>query len=289
MTERVLVSGATGFVGRQVIGPLAELGFEVHGIGRRAPACRLPMEFHTLDLFDHGEVVRLFEDVRPTRFLHLAWYVEHGLFWDSPENEVWSNLTVDLARTALAFGIDRFVGVGTCAEYDPSHCLGRPRREGDPLAPSSAYARAKIEAARELEASFEGTDVTFAWARLFHLYGLGEAKGRLVPSLLDALDHDRPFVVAAPLAVRDFASTENVGWQLARLVASDFTGAMNIASGVPTTIGDFARSIAADRGKRHLVEANDDGGLGDEISADVARARSHGVHIAPELPPKSMP
>lgn len=285
MRERVLVSGATGFVGRHVIGPLAELGFEVHGIGRRMPSGRPPMVFHALDLFDHGEVARLFDEVRPTRVLHLAWYVEHGLFWDSPENAAWASATLQLARTALATGVGRFVGLGTCAEYDPEHQPGRPRREDDPLAFSSAYARAKIETARDLGALFEGTGVTFAWARLFHLYGPGEARGRLVPSLLDALDRDRPFVVAAPAAVRDYSCTVDVGRQLALLVACGFCGAMNIASGVPTTIGDFARSIAADRGQAHLIESNGEGGAGDEISADVGRARSYGIQIAPERHP----
>lgn len=284
MSERVLVTGATGFVGRQVIGPLADLGFEVHGVGRRAPSTltaspspALPMTFHSVDLLDGDAVARAVAEIRPTCVLHLAWYVEHGLFWEAAENDPWCAATLRLGRICRDAGVRRFVGVGTCAEYDLSHRPGEARREDDPLAAISAYGRAKIAAFRGLEALFASGATAFAWARLFHLFGPGEAAGRLVPSLLAALAGGEPFRVGAPQAVRDFASTEVIGRQLARLVASDLTSAVNIASGRAVTIGDFARGIAAERGLSALVEATGEGGAGDVITADVGRARTVGI------------
>lgn len=291
MSERVLVTGATGFVGRQVIGPLVDLGFEVHGVGRRMPSARSsapstltespspapPMIFRVGDLFDEDAVARLVDEIRPTRVLHLAWFVEHGLFWEAAENDLWCAATLRLGRICREAGVGRFVGVGTCAEYDLSHRPGEARREDDPLAATSAYGRAKIAAFRGLEGVFAGGATSFAWARLFHLYGPGEAVGRLVPSLLAALAAGERFRVGAPRALRDFSSTEAIGRRLARLVASDPTGAVNIASGRAVTIGDFAREIAMERGLTGLVDVAGEGGAGDVITADVRRARDAGI------------
>lgn len=301
MRERVLVTGATGFVGRQVIGPLVDLGFEVHGVGRRAPcpassasqssvpslpnapslppspALGLPMIFHAVDLLDGDAVARLVEEIRPARVLHLAWYVAHGLFWEAAENDAWCAATLRLGRICRDAGARRFVGVGTCAEYDLSHRPGEARREDDPLLATSAYGRAKIAAFRGLEGVFADGATSFAWARLFHLYGPGEAAGRLVPSLLAALAAGEPFRVGAPQAVRDFSSTETIGRQLALLTASDLAGAVNIASGRAVTIGDFARELAVERGLPGHVDVAGEGGAGDVITADVGRARAAGI------------
>lgn len=295
MRERVLVTGATGFVGRQVIGPLADLGFEVHGVGRRAPcpaptgsqslspslphspSLGLPMAFHAVDLLDGSAGARLIEEIRPTRVLHLAWYVAHGVFWEAAENEAWVAATLRLGRICRAAGVARFVGVGTCAEYDLSHRPGAARREDDPLGATSAYGRAKIAAFRGLEGVFAGGETSFAWARLFHLFGPGEAAGRLVPSLLAALAAGESFRVGAPQAVRDFSSTEAMLTAPVSSLATSRASCRPIASGRAVTIGDFAREIAAERGGVDLVEAAGEGGAGDVITADVGRARRAGL------------
>ena len=276
MNGPVLLTGASGFVGRQVLGPLRAAGVDLHSCGPVAPTDGT-VTHYDLDLFDTEAGDALLADLRPTRILHLAWYVAHRLFWEAPENAAWRDLTFAFARSAAAHGVRRFVGIGTCAEYDLTVRPGAPRREDDPLAGTTYYGRIKIETFRGLEAIFAGAGVSFAWARLFHLWGPGEAPGRLVSELLACLARDEPFRLGAPHAVRDVASTVEIGRALAALLLGDLQGPVNIAGGVPRTLLEVCLEFAGPLGKTHLVDASSDGGRGDVLVADVTRARAAGI------------
>ena len=60
----------------------------------------------------------LIEEVRPSHLLHFAWETRHGYFWQAPENQIWAEATVDLARAFKDAGGRRAVFAGSCAEYD---------------------------------------------------------------------------------------------------------------------------------------------------------------------------
>lgn len=117
MTGRVLVTGATGFVGRHAVPALLARGFEVHGVGRGVGPNQ-----HAADLLAAEDRRALIARVRPSHLLHLAWDAEPGRYWTSEANLDWVAASLDLARLFAAAGGRRFVGIGTCAEY----AWGRP-------------------------------------------------------------------------------------------------------------------------------------------------------------------
>ena len=113
----------------------------------------------------------------PDALLHLAWTVEPKLFWTAPENTEWIEATVQLARSASDAGVGRIVGVGTCFEYawaDDGDC----DENTTPIAPTTPYAVAKDAARRALTKLSAERDFSFAWARLFFLYGPFEHPSR---------------------------------------------------------------------------------------------------------------
>ena len=173
--------------------------------------------------------------VQPSHVLHLAWYVEHGRFWAAPENLDWVGATLSLARAAAEAGATRFVGTGTCIEYDWSdqESAGQPglRRESDPLAPTFLYGEAKAACYRLLSAAAPGLGLSFAWGRLFHLFGPGENPARLVASLIAAMRAGKAAEIGSGRQLRDFMATQDAGAALAALCASGVTGAVNVASG----------------------------------------------------------
>jgi nucleoside-diphosphate-sugar epimerase len=256
----VLVTGATGFVGRQSLAPLAARGYEVHGVGRR-----------DVDLLEADAVQRLVAELQPTHLLHFAWYAEPGAFWDSPENARWEAAGVGLLDAFAAAGGMRAVVAGTCAEYDWTG-EGVLSEHSTPLAPRTAYGRAK----NALHAAAAELDISLAWGRIFFLYGPNEDERRLVASVVRSLLSGAPARTTHGRQRRDFLHVADVGDAFAALLASDVEGAVNIGSGQGVAVSDVVQRIAALVGRPELVELGAVEAPADDpplLVADVARLR----------------
>jgi nucleoside-diphosphate-sugar epimerase len=271
MAERALVTGASGFVGRHIAAPLRARGFEVHAVSGR-----------DANLLDEGAARALLRDIRPSLLVHAAWYVTHGKFWTAPENAAWVDASEALAAFLVEAGGRRFVGLGTCAEYaEAAPGDGDPWPETRPLAPTTPYGRAKAELAARLS---DRPGLSFAWARLFHLFGPGEHPDRLVPSVIRALLEGREARCASGRPVRDFASTRFVGEALAALAASGVIGPVNVGSGEGRAIRDLVGWLGAEIGLPELIRL---GALPDRpnevavMVADVTRLRREVGFAAP--------
>jgi len=248
----VLVTGGSGFIGHWTLEPLVQRGFDVH-IAARRPWNGGIGQFHSVNLLDANESERLIANVRPTHILHCAWDVTHGNFWDAPENLDWVAATLTLARAFANYEGRRFVGLGTCAEYDWSDDGARPRREHDLLRPTSLYGQAKASTASVLQAFCANQEISFAWARMFHLFGPREAPGRLVASVARALIRGERAVCGAGHVIRDFMPVEQAGAALAMLIEGDVQGPVNVATGHGTSVETIAHLLGEISGRPDLV------------------------------------
>lgn len=277
MAERLLLTGATGFVGRALVAPLAARGFVVHAVGRHGSASAGTTAWHSADLLDAGAARALLREVRPTVLVHAAWYVAHGRFWTAPENADWVEASEALARAFVEMGGRRLVGIGTCVEYaDAAGEDAAPWPESRTLGPTTPYGRAKVELAARLARIAEQRGLSLAWARLFHLFGEGEHPDRLVPSVARALIEGREAACASGQPVRDFASTRFVGQALAALAASDVVGPVNVASGEGRAIAEVVGFLGAASGRPELVRLGalpDRPGEVPRMVADITRLR----------------
>ena len=164
-------------------------------------------------------------------------------------------VSLGLARDAVSAGVTRFVGVGTCAEYDWRDHPVLPRVETDSLRPVTPYGFAKNATRALTELMLAAAGVAFAWARMFHLYGPGEPAEKLHSAVVRALDRGEPVVVRHGQLVRDLIAVDAAADALAALVAADaITGAINIGTGRGITLADHARSLAAPFGLDHLLD-----------------------------------
>jgi nucleoside-diphosphate-sugar epimerase len=278
--SRVLVTGAPGFVGAAATRALLEQGDEVAALIQPgtsdARLAGLRLHSVTLDLDDRAGVARALADLRPEVILHAAWYANPADYLTSPFGLTSLRNTLDLMDSALQAGCPRFVGIGTCLEYARSD---RPLREDSPCDPRTLYAACKLSAFHLCRALAAQAGVSLAWARLFYLYGPDENPGRLLPALVGTLRARRPFAMTAGQQVRDYLHIDDAGRALALLCRSPAEGAVNVASGQPTPLRDFAATVAGLLDARELLRPGELPTRPDEemyVVADVTRLNGLG-------------
>ena len=256
MTKAVLVTGATGFVGRQVLRALDAEGAKIRAVVRGGKQAQLPALdsiegiVPTQDLF--AETSAWWADVcrGVDTIIHLAWYVEPGRYLHSPENLTCLIGTLQLAQGASQARVRRFVGVGTCFEYDVAKGLLSVET---PLRPRTPYAGAKAAAFMALSEWLPQQRVEFAWCRLFYLYGEGEDERRLVPYLRSKLSAGECAELTSGEQVRDYLDVRDAGRMIAETALGVAQGPVNICSGTPITVRQLAEQIADETGRRGLL------------------------------------
>jgi nucleoside-diphosphate-sugar epimerase len=248
------VTGAAGFVGSRVTRALVAAGIEVHAVVRSEPGTRLDgvnVRVERCDLADPAAVEEVVARVRPEVCIHCAWIATPGEYLTSPENSTHELAAESLTRSLVGHGCARLVGVGTCFEYEPSD---RPLAETNPLGPTTPYARAKAAACERMSAATEGSATSFAWARLFYLYGPGEDQRRLVPSVAQALLSGEPARTTPGEQRRDFLHVDDVAGALTAVAQSTVTGAVNIGSGRAVSVREIVETLGRITERPDLVE-----------------------------------
>ncbi len=253
---RLLVTGAAGFVGSQVVQSALERGWEVCGVVRsttnpqRLKDASLCSLVHC-DLDDWASLDSALAANPVDACVHCAWFAEPGRYLGAQENIVSLMNSLTLLRLLAAKGCKRFVGVGSCFEYNPARGYFS---EDTPTETTSLYAAAKTAAATVLCPMGEALGVKISWARLFLQYGPGEDLRRLVPSVIRSLLSGEKVRTSPGEQVRDFLHISDVARALIEVTAADLPGVVNIGSGQPVTVRQVVETLANHVARPDLVE-----------------------------------
>ncbi len=241
--KTVLVTGASGFIGRHCLPFLKEYGYNIHAISsQKSGRDESGVIWHKVDLL-HESTKNLLDKVRPTHLLHAAWYTAHGVYWNSEKNLDWLKLSEELLNNFQLSGGLRFLNVGTCAEYTwPGKCVEGITEEN----PSTLYGKSKKEFSdRVLKFNEFPSQLSTASGRIFFLYGPHESSKRLVPSVIENLLSEESPKCTDGMQLRDFMYVEDAALALVTLLNSSVKGIVNIASGSPVTLKSLISIISS--------------------------------------------
>ncbi|MHB8381104.1 MAG: NAD-dependent epimerase/dehydratase family protein [Candidatus Binataceae bacterium] len=249
--KRILLTGATGFIGQHCLPMLLARGFEVHAVSFKREQLTLDgVRWHRANLLDAASIHELVRSILPTHLLHFAWFLSPGAY-QSAENLRWAQAGIDMLLAFAAFGGERAVFAGTCFEYDlrRGYCC----EDLTPCAPATRYGQCKLSLAH-LVTRCPPDGLRTAWGRIFYLYGPHEPSARLVPSVILSLLRGEHARCTQGRQVRDYLHVEDVARAFVALVESDVRGVVNIASGEPITIRSICGRIAALLGAPQSVD-----------------------------------
>lgn len=264
MTRRVLVTGASGFIGRWSVPELIRRGFEVHAVVSKPlgpKAAHLVQlanaRVHVANLFDHAAVDALIDKIRPTYLLHFAWNAAPGEYWTTLDNYRWVEASLHLLDAFHRTVGVRAVMAGSCAEYDWSR-VRVCNEDSSPLATDGAaiptpYATCKVALQKMLQSFSRTYGLSSAWGRVFFQYGPGEHSTRLVPSVIRSLLIGQEALCTQGTQVRSFMHVQDVGEAFAAILDSEVQGPINIGSSERCSIADVVNLIGDQMGRSNLI------------------------------------
>ena len=248
----VLVTGASGFIGRQCLPILVAKGYDVHALSRLQPGTPpRGVTWHDVDLLRPGAPTEIIHQVRPDFLLHLAWHAVPSKFWEAPENIDWVRASLELLSAFAANNGRRLVAAGSCAEYqiNAGECL----EERTPLLPSTLYGTCKCAFGSVLDSFTRQTEISSAWGRLFFLYGPYEHPSRLIAYVVQSLLRAEPAICSDGRQVLDFMHVEDAASAFVSLLENKIQGPVNIASGRPVEVRDLLQEIGMKIGRPELI------------------------------------
>jgi len=236
---RIAITGATGFVGRNLVSELAARGHAIQVLSR-GPTSIVEFSSNTesfnCDLTE--DPAGLFDRIgKPDVLVHLAWgglpnYRSTHHF----ENEL--PMHFNFLKRVIEAGVGKLLVAGTCFEYgNVSGCVD----EDTTTNPTNPYGYAKDALRRQLEFLSSSHDFKLTWARIFYLYGRGQSPLSLIPLLDAAIARgDSSFPMTLGEQLRDYISVADAASIIASLAGNERgDGIVNVCSGVPVSVRRF--------------------------------------------------
>lgn len=249
---KILVTGATGFVGRHVINELLKYDHEIIATIRNKNAVtnfNAKIKTAELDL-DNIELNKNYflELGAPHLLIHLAW---QGLPNYKETFHVEKNLPSHIVflKNMVDNGLQNMVVTGTCFEYGMKNGCLSEEMESDP---QNAYALAKDKLRKFLEELQNKNHFNLKWIRLFYMYGKGQNPNSLLSQLEAALQNgDTVFNMSGGEQLRDYLPIEKVAEYIVNIALQNNTnGIINCCSGVPVAVKTLVENYLEEKNKK---------------------------------------
>lgn len=251
MSQRILVFGGRGFLGRPLVERLSSLGHDVHSASR-SQGQEAAGQHCQVDICDAEGVAKVVSDLEPQWVINATAY---GVQYGQSDEDLARSVNVEAARSLCEIStksrsVKRYLHIGSCFEY--GHQDG-PIPEDCVPAPATLYARTKAEGTAGVVDLAGQTDTAVVVARLFSLWGEEEPKGRLFRSVVEAALTNAAIDLTPCAQLRDYLHVKDVVNQIVGLLSHTGFGRdsiLNLASGDARSLRDYLISINGIFGNR---------------------------------------
>jgi nucleoside-diphosphate-sugar epimerase len=249
---RVLVTGASGFIGSHLTRRLVQDGAVVHALTSNVSSVyptrlvdlRDRITLHSGSITDRSAMDVVTDAARPDVVMHLAAYTHVGKSWERVDECVQVNVqgTVHLLQALARRGYDRFVYTGTSEIYGDVEV---PFREDGPVNPISPYSVAKYAGEHYCRMFARGRKWPIVMLRPFNAYGPWQSPDRVIPEIIGRALKGQPLLMTQGLQTREFNYVEDLADGFVRAAVAD--GAVgeivNLGCGREITMRDLATTL----------------------------------------------
>jgi len=237
---KVLVTGASGFIGSKLVIKLSISGFEVMGLTRSLDKTRLNEDIQWLnaDLSLPDTYRDQVKNFKPDVLIHLSWQ-------DIPDFSLEkSKLNLNQSLDFLSYILEiesckKILVSGSCAEYNKikGKCI-----ESDNSIPNDYFTWAKLSIYSWLSMKCAERNTTLGWLRVFYVYGPGQRSESLIPTILSSLKNKKLPHLRNPNNANDYIFIDDVvdSFYLA-IIGEISSGVFNIGSGKSTSVFDVCK------------------------------------------------
>lgn len=242
MTLRVVITGATGFIGSAILEEFLRVDAQVIVLLREESDCQRissktgfeSLIYHSLSDQNIIEDIKAFQ---PNIFIHCAW---RGVSGDerNEDFQIVDNipLTLDSVKLAKVTGCKQWIGLGSQAEYGNQN---RVLDEGAPLLPTTIYGRAKLSAGIAALALCDTYGITGTWMRVFSTYGPGDAPYWFIPYVLKEFMANRVPKLTGCEQLWDYLHVSDAARAIVAVALNGAGGIFNLGSGTALQLKDY--------------------------------------------------
>lgn len=249
--KTVLLTGATGFIGKNAIEPLIKLGYEVFALSSQENKSEDDkIHWLNVNLFSRADIENIFKEVKPEYLLHFAWDTRPGIYLEDNSNFELLKASLDMLKYFKENGGKRAVFAGTCFEYEfgPEVLY-----EDSPKNPKTVYAKCKNYLNGLATLYCKNNNISFGWGRIFYVYGPNENIKRLTGRLINSFSNNEEVTIPNSQLVKDYMYTKDIAKAFVEFLNSDVEGEVNICTGKGISLGDYCTKVAQKMNKESLL------------------------------------